>query len=183
MSEYNTPTHPTPPQAPPPQEPMQTSFCTTSHSLPTSTNLPPISPCAQKKNPMTLLRLRAQSHQQVPTHMLTIEHQTRDKYSERICPHCLHPHIGSEIHIILHCLATKHIAKDLIESLTQFLDDTGQPDWASLNSHQQTSLILSDPPTPLPKKFHHTWLQTMLPPILTYIALLEKHLYSTKPPT
>ena len=98
-----------------------------------------------EKNPMTLLRLRAQSHQQVPTHMLTIEHQTRDKYAERICPHCLHPHIGSEIHIILHCPATKHIAKDLIESLTQFLDDTGQPDWASLNSHQQTSLILSDP--------------------------------------
>ena len=156
------------------------------HHLSLSSNLykpsPYLSMC-REKNPMTLLRLRAQSHQQVPTHMLTIEHQKRDTYADCICPQCLQPHIGSEIHIILHCPATKHIAKDLIASLAQFLDDTGQPDWSSLNPHQQTSLILADPPTSLPKKFHHTWLQTMLPPILTYITLLEKHLYSTKPST
>jgi len=101
----------------------------------------------------------------------------RDNYADRTCPHCPPANIGSEIHIILQCSTTAHIAKDIIEFLTQTLDNTGQPTWSSLNPHQQTSLILADPPTSLPKKFHHTWFETVLPHILTYITQLEKHLY------
>ena len=156
------------------------------HHLSLTTNLYKPSPdlcMCREKNPMTLLRLRDQSHQQVPTHMLTIEHQVRDKYADRTCPHCSHQNIGSEIHLILQCPATKHIANEIIRSLTNTLKNTGQPAWSSLNPHQQTSLILGDPPTSLPKKFQHTWLQTMLPSILTYIALLEKHLYHIQPST
>ena len=106
------------------------------HHLSFTSNLYKPSPylrICREKNPMTLLRLRAQSHQQVPTHMLTIEYHKRDNYADRTCPHCPPATIGSEIHIILQCPTTAHIAKDIIEFLTQTLDDTGQPTWSSLN--------------------------------------------------
>jgi len=49
---------------------------------------------------------------------------------------------GSEIHLILECPATSHVALDLIQFLTTFFYDTCQLDWTTLTTHQQTSLIL-----------------------------------------
>jgi len=73
---------------------------------------------------------------------------------------------GSEIHLILECPATSHVAMNLIKLLTTLLYDTCQSDRSTLTFHQQTSLILGDPPSTLPKKFHHVWLQSTLPTIL-----------------
>jgi len=85
---------------------------------------------------------------------------------------------GSEIHLILECPATSHVALNLIQFLTTLLHDTCQPDWSTLTTHQQTSLILGDPPSTLPKKFHHVWLQSTLPAILAYVSHLEIFLYN-----
>ena len=85
---------------------------------------------------------------------------------------------GSEIHLILECPTTSHVALDLIQLLTTLLYDTCQPDWSTLTTHQQTSLILGHTPSTLPKKFHHVWLQSNLPVILDYISQLETVLYN-----
>jgi len=94
--------------------------------------------------------------------MLTIADKQRDAY-DIYCPSGV---TGSEIHPILECPATSHVALDLIQFLTTLLYDTCQPDWSTLTTHQQTSLILGDPPSTLPKNFHHVWLQSTLPAIL-----------------
>ena len=72
---------------------------------------------------------------------------------------------------------TKLIANDLVATLTTSLTHSHQPTWKSLILYQQTSIMLADPPTTLPKKFHQTWLHATLPHILKYIAVLETHLY------
>jgi len=71
---------------------------------------------------------------------------------------------------------------DLIQLLTTLLYDTCQPDWTNLTTHQQTSLILDDPPSTLPKKFHHVWLKSTLPAILDYVSHLEILLYNMTSP-
>ena len=130
------------------------------------------------RNPMSLLRLRSQSHQSIPTHMLTITDNQRDAYDSRVCLYCPSGVTGSEIHLILECPTTSHVAMDLIKLLTTLLYDTCQPDWSTLTTHQQTSLILGDPPSTLPKKFHHVWLQSTLPAILDFVSHLEIFLYN-----
>jgi len=94
--------------------------------------------------------------------------------------HCPSGVTGSEIHLILECPATSHVALpvDLIQFLTTLLYDTCQPDWSTLTTQQQTSLILGDPPSTLPKKVHHVWLQSTLPAILDCVSHLETFLYN-----
>jgi len=79
-----------------------------------------------------------------------------------------------------------HVALDLIqlgsgvELLTRLLYDTCQPDWTTLTTHEQTSLVLGDPPSTLPKKLHHVcdWSQTSRP--LSFIMSFNlKNLYLT----
>jgi len=110
--------------------------------------------------------------------MLTIADNKRDAYDSRVCLYCSSGVTGSEIHLILECPAASHVALDLIKLLTTILYDTYQPDWITLTTHQQTSLILGDPPSTLPKKFYHVWLQSTLPVILDYVSRLETSLYN-----
>jgi len=140
--------------------------------------LPPYLKMCGHRNPMSLLRLRSQSHQSIPIHMLTIADNQRDVYDSRVCLYCPSGVTGSEIHLILECPATSHVAMDLIKLLTTLLYDTCQPDWSTLTTHQQTSLILGDPPSTLPKKFHHVWLQSILSAILDFASHLEIFLYN-----
>jgi len=140
--------------------------------------LPPYCTMCGHRNPMSLLRLRFQSHQSIPTHMLTIDDNQRYAYDSRVCLYCPSGVTGSEIHFILECPATSHVALDLIQFLTTLLYDTCQPDWSTLTTPQQTSLIQGDPPSTLPNKFHHVWLQSTLPVILDYVSHLESFLYN-----
>jgi len=70
------------------------------------------------------------------------------------------------MHILLQCPSTKHIANDLVATLTTLLTHSHQPTWNSLTLYQQTSIMLADPPTTLPKKFH----QTHYPPPHPHLA-------------
>jgi len=147
--------------------------------------LPPYLTMCGHRNPMSLVRLRFQSHQSIPTHMLTIDDNQRDAYDSCastaravVCLYCPSGVAGSEIHLILECPATSHVALDLIQLLTTLLYDTCQPDWTTLTIHQQTSLILGDPPSTLPKKFHHVWLKSTFPTILDYVSCLQTLLYN-----
>ena len=90
--------------------------------------LPPYLKMCGHRNPMSLLRLRSQSHQSIPTHMLTITDNQRDAYDSRVCLYCPSGVTGSEIHLILECPATSHVAMDLIKLLATLLYDTCQPD-------------------------------------------------------
>jgi len=110
--------------------------------------------------------------------MLTIADNRRDAYNSRVCLYCPSGVTGSEIHLILECPATFHVAMDLIKLLTTLLYDACQPDWSTLTTHQQTSLILGDPPSTIPKKCHHVWLQSTLPAILDFVSHLEIFLYN-----
>jgi len=71
------------------------SFCNHLYKLP-----PYLTMCGHC-NPMSLLRLRSQSHQFIPTHMLTITDNQRDAYDSRVCLYCPSGVTGSEIQIIL----------------------------------------------------------------------------------
>jgi len=148
--------------------------------------IPPYLNICTEGNPMSLTRFRSQSHQLIPTHMfnksniiITIENAQRVTYDQKICPDCELQATGTEIHILLQCPGTKHIANDLISTLTILLTHSHQPTWNSLTLRQQTSIMLADPPTTLPKKIHQTWLRATLPHILTYIAALDTHLHNT----
>jgi len=128
---------------------------------------------------MSLTRFRSQNHQLIPTHKFTIENAQRVTYDQKICLYCDQQTTGNEIQILLQCPSTKHIANDLVATLTTLLTHSHQPTWNSLKLYQQTSIMLADPPTTLPKKFHQTaWLHATLPHILTCIAALETHLYN-----
>ena len=105
-----------------------------------------------ERNPMALTRFCSQSHQLIPTHKFTIENTQRVTYDQKLCPHCDQQATWTEIHILLQCPGTKHIAKDLIATLTTLLTHSHQPTWNSLTQHQQTSIMLADPITTLPKK-------------------------------
>ena len=140
--------------------------------------IPPYLNICTQRNPMSLTRFRSQSHQLIPTHTFTIQNAQRVTYDQNSCPYCDHSAIGNEIHILLQCPGTKQIAKDLVATLTTLLTHSHQPTWNSLTLYQETSIMLADPPTTLPKKFHQTWLHATLPHILTYIAVLETHLYN-----
>ena len=86
---------------------------------------------------------------------------------------------GSEIHFNLECPTTSHVELDLIQLITNILFDTCQPEWTTLATHQQTSLILGESAPTLPKKLHHIWLISTLPEILHYVSQLENLLYIT----
>jgi len=58
------------------------------------------------------------------------------------------------MHILLQFPGTKNISNDLIATLITLLTRSHQPTWNSLALYQQTSIILADPPTTLPKKIH-----------------------------
>jgi len=151
------------------------------HHLSLCSNLykfPPYHTMCGHRNPMSLLRLRSKSHQSIPTHMLTIDDNHQGTYDSRLCLYCPSVVTGSEIHLILECPTTCHVALDLIQLLTNLLYDTCHPDWTTLTTHQQTSLILGDPPSTLPKKFHHIWLKSTLLVILDYVSHLENLLYN-----
>ena len=70
---------------------------------------------------MSLTRPRSQSHQLIPTHTFTIQNAQRVTYDQKLCPYCDHQAIGNEIHILLQCPGTKHIANDLVATLTTLL--------------------------------------------------------------
>jgi len=70
---------------------------------------------------MSLLRLQSQSHQSIPTHMLTIDDNQRHTYDSRMCLYCPSGVTGSEIHLVLECPTTFHVALDLIQLLTNLL--------------------------------------------------------------
>jgi len=109
-----------------------------------------------ERNPMSLTRFRSQSHQLIPTHKFTIENAQRVTYDQKICLYCDQQATGNEIHILLQCPGTTHIANDLVATLTTLLTHSPQPTWNSLTLYRQTSIMLADPPTTLPKKFHQT---------------------------
>jgi len=140
--------------------------------------IPPYLNICTERNPMSLTRFCSQSHQLIPTHKFTIQNAQRVTYAQKLCPYCDRQATGTEIHILLQCPGTKHIANDLIATFTTLLTHSHQPTWNSLTLCQQTSIMLVDPPTTLPKKIHQTWLHATLPHTLTYIEALETHLYN-----
>ena len=50
--------------------------------------LPPYLTMCGHCNPMSVLRLQSQSHQSIPTHMLTIADNQRHAYDSRVCLYC-----------------------------------------------------------------------------------------------
>jgi len=50
--------------------------------------------------------------------MLTIDDNQRDTYDSRMCLYCPSGVTGLEIHLILECPATSHVALDLITTLS-----------------------------------------------------------------
>jgi len=140
--------------------------------------IPPYLNIYTERNPMSLTRFHCQSHQLIPTHKFTIENAQRVTYDQKLCPYCDQQATGTEIHILLQCPGTKHIANDLIATLTTLLTHSHQSTWNSLTLRQQTSITLADPPTTLSDFFRQIWLHATLPHILTYILALETHLYN-----
>jgi len=85
--------------------------------------LPPYLTMCGHCNPMSLLRLWSQSHQSIPTHMLTIDDNQRDTYDSQVCLYCLSGVPDSEIQLILECPTISHVALDLIQLLTNLLHE------------------------------------------------------------
>jgi len=126
---------------------------------------------------MSLNRLRSQRYQLIPTHKFTIENAQRVTYDQKLGPYYDQQATGIEIHILLQCPGTKHIANDLIATLTT--THTQPPANMELSHTASTNVHHAcRPPTTLPGKFHQTWLHATLPHILTYITALETHLYN-----
>jgi len=69
-------------------------------------------------------RFCSQSHQLIPNHKLTNENAQRVTYNQKLCPYCDQQATGTEIHILLQCPGTKHIADHLIIILCKLLEDS-----------------------------------------------------------
>jgi len=113
--------------------------------------IPPYLNICTERNPMSLTRFRSQIHQLIPTHKFTIENAQRVPYDQKLCPYCDQKATGNEIHILLQCPGTKHIANVLVATLTTLLTHSQQPTWHSLTLYQQTSIMLAEPPQLSPK--------------------------------
>jgi len=124
-------------------------------------NPPYLNICSQR-NPMSLTRFRSQSQQFIPTHKFTIENAQRVTHDQKLCPYCDQQATGTEIHILFQSPGAKHVANDLIATLSTLPTHSHQPTWNSLTLYQQTSIILADDPTTLPEKIHQTWLHATL---------------------
>jgi len=59
--------------------------------------------------------------------MLTINDNQRDTYDDQVCLYYPAGVNGSEIHVILECPTTSHVALDLIQLLTDLLTDYPMP--------------------------------------------------------
>jgi len=71
------------------------------HRVVVPNNPPPYLTMCGHRNPMSLLRLRSQSHQSVFALILTIHENQQDTYDSRVCLYCPFGVTGSEIHLIL----------------------------------------------------------------------------------
>jgi len=163
------------------------------HHLSLCNNLykhPPYLKMCGHRNPMSLLRLRSQSHQSISTHPCrTRLDRTPYKsplrhlparldypdHSSTNLPYGRRPLIyppqetpprlvASEVNPLWHpwlCLPLrKSFILDLSPHKSPRLYDTCQPDWTALTPHQQISLNLGDPPSTLSKKHYHVWLRS-----------------------
>ena len=108
--------------------------------------------CAHR-NPMSLFRLRSQSHQSIPTHMLNIVDNQRDAYDSRVCLYCPSGVTGLEIHLILECPATSHVALILSNSSQPSSMTPANQIGAPSPPANKPPLSWVTPHQPFPKKF------------------------------
>jgi len=108
-------------------------------------------------NAMSLFSIRTQSHRAIPTHTYHFEDNMRNLYGDRLCTRCTTDTLGCETHVILECTYSRHLVSPLINKLRSLLSKAGQPPWDSLPTSQQISIILGNPPFPLPTKLHKVW--------------------------
>ena len=80
-----------------------------------------------ERNPTSLTRFRSQSHQFIPTHKFFIENAQWVTYIQLLRPYCDQQVTGTEINILLQCPSNKHIANDLISTLSKLLELSHQP--------------------------------------------------------
>ena len=111
--------------------------------------IPPYLNICTERNPMSPTRCHSQSHQLIPTHTSTLENAQRVTYDQQLCPYCDQQVTGNEIHILLQCPGTKHIANNLIVTLSTLLTHSHQTTWNFVTLYQQT--FLQTPPRLSPK--------------------------------
>jgi len=127
---------------------------------------------------MSLFRICTQTHGAIETHCYHFEHSHRDQYSDRVFQRCTTNTVGCETHALLDCPYSKHLALPLIRKIRTLPHNAGQASWDSLLIPQQISLILGNPPEPLPKKLHRAWTEATLREILPYIIPGNTLLYT-----
>ena len=129
-------------------------------------------------NPMSLLRPRSQSHQSIPTHMLTIDNNQPTKHLRRSIVSLLSIRgdwLGNP-HLILECPKTCHVALDLIQLLTNLL----YHDWLDYPDNTPTNLFYSRrPPIHATQEVPSHLVEVNPPAILVYVSQLEIFLYNT----
>ena len=117
---------------------------------------------------MSLTRFHSQSHQIIHTNKVTIENAPRVTCNQTLCLYCDQQATGTETHILLQCPGIKHIANDLIATLSKFLELSHQPTWNSC-THCTNKLpsCLQTHPQHSPKNFithGSTLLSSTFPP-------------------
>ena len=76
-------------------------------------------------NAMSLFRIRTQSHGAIPTHCYHFEDSHHHQYSDCLCPRCTTNTVGCQIHAILDCPYSKHLALPLIRKIRTLLYNAG----------------------------------------------------------
>jgi len=140
--------------------------------------LPYLTMCGHR-NPMSLLRLRSQSHQSNSPHMLTIDDNQRDVSSRWLSSMLLLPVVsvwlGNPPHSGMPCNLPCRTRPDPIphnSSLWHLPTRLDCPD------HPPTNLPYPRwPPIYPPQKNYHVWFKSTLPAILDFVFHLETFLY------
>ena len=129
-------------------------------------------------NTISILRLRTQCHELIPTHAPEYLSSRRDEYSSRLCNYCSLQETGSETHIILDCPYTQPILHIITTPISKLLSKLALPSLSQLSQQQQVAIILGNPPPDLVRERHPAWIKAALPHCIKYIFTLQQLLYS-----
>jgi len=114
--------------------------------------IPPYLNICTECNAISLTRFRSQSHQLNPTQNFTIENAQRVTYDQKLCPYCDQQATVNEIHILLQCPGTKHIANDLLPPLPHCSHTVTSQHGTLSHCTNKRQSCLQTPPRLFPKK-------------------------------
>jgi len=120
---------------------------------------------------LDLIRLRTQAWPQyILTHLHFSGRKVRQEYQHRHCEYCHQQGaLGDETRIFLRCPATASLIGETAAQINKILRLFDALPWSSFTDTQRVSILLGNPPGPLPPEEIHEGVDARVCPLAPYI--------------